>query len=82
MIATFVVLAGLAAALATAASFARDWRLALLTHFRPHLAVACAVLALLVLVVALPAGPKLALATLLSVCVAIHLREIGRATPA
>lgn len=81
MIATLVVLAGLAAALATAASFARDWRLALLSHFRPHLAVACGALALLVLIAGLPAEPKLALAALLVVCAVIHGRAVWRATP-
>jgi len=82
VIATIAVLAGLAAAIATATSFSRDWRLALLAHFRPHLVVLCGVLALLVAVVDLPMGPKLALVVLLVVCAAVHLREILRSTPA
>ncbi len=82
MIAALVVLAGLAAAIATAASFSRDWRLALLAHFRPHLVATCGVLALLVAAVDLPTGPKLALLVLLVACAAIHLREVVRSTPA
>jgi endonuclease/exonuclease/phosphatase (EEP) superfamily protein YafD len=61
VIAALAVVAGLVAVMATAASFSRDWRWALLAHFRPHLAVTCGVLALLVTAVDLPLGPKIAL---------------------
>ena len=81
MIAALAVVAGLAAAIATAASFSRDWRLALLAHFRPHLAATCGVLALIATAVDLPFGPKLALMALLIVCAAVHVREIVRSTP-
>lgn len=81
MIAALAVFAGLAAAIATAASCSRDWRLALLAHFRPHLAATCGVLALVVAAVDLPTGPKLALVALLIGCAAAHVREILRSTP-
>lgn len=82
MIAALAVIAGLAAAIATAASFSRDWRFALLAHFRPHFAATCGVLALIAAAVDLPVGPKLALLVLLVACAAVHLREILRSTPA
>lgn len=81
MIADLALLAGLAAAIATPASFSRDWRLALLAHFRPHLAVTCGVLALVVAAVDLPTGPKLAFMALLIGVAAVHVREIVRSTP-
>ena len=81
MIAALAVVAGLAAAIATAASFSRYWRLALLAHFRPHLAATCGVLALIATAVDLPFGPKLALMALLIACAAVHVREIVRSTP-
>ena len=68
-------------ATATAASFSRDWRLALLAHFRPHLAVACGALVLAIAFVDLTAGPKLALLVLLIGAAAVHVREIRHAIP-
>jgi endonuclease/exonuclease/phosphatase (EEP) superfamily protein YafD len=81
VIAVLAILASLAAAIATAASFSRDWRLALLAHFRPHLAAVCAVLVPGVAAVDLAAGPKLALVVLLAAAAALQLREILRSTP-
>jgi endonuclease/exonuclease/phosphatase (EEP) superfamily protein YafD len=81
VISGLVILASLVAAIATAASFSRDWRLALLAHFRPHLAAVCAALVLVVAAVDLTAGPKLALLVLLVAATAVHLREILRSTP-
>jgi len=71
----------LAAVLATALSFAADWRLELLSHFRPHLAVAAALLALLVLATDLSLGLKLALCLAALVAAAVNLRSIVRAIP-
>jgi len=82
VIAALVVLAALAAAGATAASFSRDWRLALLAHFRPHLAVACAVLVVAVLAADVRVGPKIAVAAMLAGAAAVHIREIRRTTVA
>jgi len=81
VIAGLVVLAALALALATAASFSRDWRLRLLVHFRPHLAVACGVAMVALLAVSLPIGPKLALLALLAASAAVHWREVARSMP-
>lgn len=81
MIAGLAVLAALAASVASAASFSRDWRLALIAHFRPHLAVLCGALAIVVACVDLTVGPKLALVALLAAAACVHLREILRATP-
>lgn len=82
MIAVLAVFAALLLAVATAGSFARDWKWMLLVHFRPHLAVACAVGAILMLFVDLTVGPKLALVTLLVAIAGLHWREVVHATPA
>jgi endonuclease/exonuclease/phosphatase (EEP) superfamily protein YafD len=81
VIAGLAVLAVLVAAIATASSFSGNWRLALLAHFRPHLAITCAVLAVVVLAVDLPIGPMLALIVTMAGCAAVHWREVLRATP-
>jgi endonuclease/exonuclease/phosphatase (EEP) superfamily protein YafD len=75
------LLATLAVAIATAASFTRDWRLALLAHFRPHLAAASVLCLVTVAVIDLPDGarPVVPLIALLSLLV--NLWQMVRATP-
>ncbi len=82
MIAGLSVVATLGVAVATAASYARDWRLALLVHFRAHLAVASGAAALLVVLADLPVGPKLFFLLVAIGAAAINWREIVQATPA
>jgi endonuclease/exonuclease/phosphatase (EEP) superfamily protein YafD len=81
VIAGLSVVATLAVATATAAAYARDWRLALFVHFRPHLAATAIAVALVVAVVDLPVGPKLFFFLVAIGAAAINLREIVQATP-
>jgi endonuclease/exonuclease/phosphatase (EEP) superfamily protein YafD len=81
VIAGLSVIATFAVAAATAAAYARDWRLALFVHFRPHLAAASGAAALLVAIVDLPAGPKLFFFLVAIGAAAINLREILQAMP-
>ena len=81
MIAGLGVLATFAVAFATAASYARDWRLALIAHFRLHLAAAGLFSLLLVAVGDLPGGARLALLVVAVATALVNLREIVRATP-
>jgi endonuclease/exonuclease/phosphatase (EEP) superfamily protein YafD len=81
VIAALALLATLAVAIATAVSFLRDWRAALLVHFRPHLA-AVALLCLLVdAVVNLPIRFGVVAPLAASIVVLVNLYEIVRATP-
>ncbi len=82
MIAGVVILAALGATALSAVSFARDWRWALLAHFRPHLGVLCAAIALAVLAADVSAGPKIALLALLVATAAVLVRDIRCATGA
>jgi endonuclease/exonuclease/phosphatase (EEP) superfamily protein YafD len=82
LIAALAVFAALLLAVATAGSFARDWKWTLLVHFRPHLAVAGVVGAILMLFVDLTVGPRLALVGLLVAMAGLHWREVVHATPA
>jgi endonuclease/exonuclease/phosphatase (EEP) superfamily protein YafD len=81
MIAWLLALACLLVALATALSFMRDWRLALASHFRPHLAVASVVLAILVSIVGLPGWAASLAALLALVAAAANLFAIWRVLP-
>jgi endonuclease/exonuclease/phosphatase (EEP) superfamily protein YafD len=81
VIAGLSALAACAVAIATALSFARDWRFALIVHFRPHLAAVSAASFLLVAAAGLPAGPKLVMLLAAGGAALVNLREIVRATP-
>ena len=82
MIADLTLLATLGVAIATAVSFVRDWRAALLAHFRPHLAAAALLRLLVGAAVDLPpTGPKVAVPLAALVVLLVNLREIVRATP-
>jgi endonuclease/exonuclease/phosphatase (EEP) superfamily protein YafD len=75
------LLATLAVIVATAVSFLRDWRFALLAHFRPHLASAALLCLLLAAVVDLPHGAGLAVLLAAPIALLINLWQIVRATP-
>jgi endonuclease/exonuclease/phosphatase (EEP) superfamily protein YafD len=70
-------LAGLAVIAATAVSYLRRWQLELCAHFRPHLAAAAIVLAILILVVGAPYGHVLAL--VLMAAAALNTYEVWQA---
>jgi len=61
VIATLAAAATLAVAFVTVASYSRDWRFALIAHFRTHLALASWIVLLLVALVPMSAPPKLLL---------------------
>ena len=77
----FNVIAALAVALATAASYSRDWRLALIAHFRLHLAAAAWLTVLVTAMADLPAGPKLALLLAAFGAAVVNLGEMTLRTP-
>ncbi len=81
MIGFLALLATLAVIVATAVSFLRDWRFALLAHFRPHLASAALLCLLLAAVVDLPHGAGLAVLLAAPIALLINLWQIVRATP-
>jgi endonuclease/exonuclease/phosphatase (EEP) superfamily protein YafD len=68
-----IVLAGLAALIATGLSFRSHWRLELLAHFRPHLAVTALALALLAMVADPPTGMTVALVAALLAAAALNI---------
>jgi endonuclease/exonuclease/phosphatase (EEP) superfamily protein YafD len=78
VIAALALFATVAVAIATAASFSRDWRSALLAHFRAHFA-AVALLCLLAAAVVDPPAPFVLPAA--SIVLLANLYEIVRATP-
>lgn len=80
MIASLAVLAALTLVGATTASFSRDWRLALLAHFRPHLAAGSLLGAIVILFVALPFLLKLLLLWALVAVAAVNVWEVFRST--
>jgi endonuclease/exonuclease/phosphatase (EEP) superfamily protein YafD len=82
VIAAVAFLATLALAIATMVSFLRDWRAALLVHFRPHLAATALFCLLVGAVVDFPStGLKVAVPLAALVVLLVNLREIVRATP-
>ena len=81
MIAWLIALACLVVAVVTALSFLRDWRLALASHFRPHLAAASLLLAIFVSTVALPAWVASLAALLALLATAANLFAIWRVIP-
>jgi endonuclease/exonuclease/phosphatase (EEP) superfamily protein YafD len=82
VIADLALLATLGVAIATAVSFVRDWRAALLAHFRPHLAAAASLCLLVGAAVDWPfTGSKVAVPLAALVVLLVNLREIVRATP-
>lgn len=81
MIAWLLAFACLVVAVVTGLSFRRDWRLALASHFRPHLAAASLVLAILVSIVALPTWVASLAALLALLATAANLFAIWRVIP-
>lgn len=81
MIAALSALAALAVAFVTAASYSRDWRLALIAHFRLHLAVAAWLALLATAAVDLPPGPKLVLLFAAFGAALVNLGEMILRTP-
>ena len=81
MIAALSAIAALAVAFVTAASYSRDWRLALIAHFRLHLAAAAWLTLLMTAVVDLPAGPKLVLLLAAFGAAVVNLGEMILRTP-
>jgi endonuclease/exonuclease/phosphatase (EEP) superfamily protein YafD len=75
------VVAALSVAFATAASYSRDWRLALLSHFRLHLAAAAWFALLVTALVPLPAALKLFLLFAAFGAALVNLGEIVLRTP-
>ena len=81
MIAWLLAVACLLVALVTALSFMRNWRLALASHFRPHLAVASLLLAILVSLAGLPGWAASLAALLALLATAANLFAIWRVLP-
>ena len=81
MIAALSAIAALAVAFVTAASYSRDWRLALIAHFRLHLAAAAWLALLATAMVDLPAGPKLVLLLAAFGAAVVNLGEMILKTP-
>src|SRR5471030_3210712 len=81
VIAALSAIATLAVAFVTAASYSRDWRLALIAHFRLHLAVAAWLALLVTAAVDLPAGPKLVLLLAAFGAAVVNLGEMILRTP-
>ena len=81
MIAALSAIAALAVAFVTAASYSRDWRLALIAHFRLHLAAAAWLALLATAMVDLPAGPKLVLLLAAFGAAVVNLGEMILRTP-
>ena len=81
MIAALSAIAALAVAFVTAASYSRDWRLALIAHFRLHLAAAAWLTLLVTAMVDLPAGPKLVLLLAAFGAAVVNLGEMILRTP-
>ena len=81
MMAWLIAFGCLVVAIVTALSFMRDWRLALASHFRPHLASASLLLVLLVSVVALPGWVASLAALLALLAAAANLFAIWRVIP-
>src|SRR5476649_114743 len=81
VIAALSAIAALAVAFVTAASYSRDWRLALIAHFRLHLAAAAWLALLATAMVDLPAGPKLVLLLAAFGAAVVNLGEMILRTP-
>jgi endonuclease/exonuclease/phosphatase (EEP) superfamily protein YafD len=81
VIAALAAGATLAVAFVTVASYSRDWRFALIAHFRAHLAVAAWIVLLLVAVVQMSAPPKLLLLVAAFGSALVNLGEIVLRTP-
>jgi endonuclease/exonuclease/phosphatase (EEP) superfamily protein YafD len=81
MIAWLLAFACLLAAVVTGLSFMRDWRLALASHFRPHLAVASIILVFLVSLAGLPGWAASLAALLALLATAANLFAIWRVLP-
>jgi endonuclease/exonuclease/phosphatase (EEP) superfamily protein YafD len=81
MIGWLLAFACLLVAVATALSFMRDWRLALASHFRPHLAVASVILAILVSLAGLPGWAASLAALFALLATAANLFAIWRVLP-
>src|SRR5471030_1855683 len=81
VIAALSAIAALVVAFVTAASYSRDWRLALIAHFRLHLAAAAWLTLLATAAVDLPAGPKLVLLLAAFGAAVVNLAEMILRTP-
>ncbi len=81
MIAALTAIAALAVAFVTVASYSRDWRLALIAHFRLYLAAAAWLTLLVTAAVDLPAGPKLVMLLAAFGAAVVNLREMVLRTP-
>ena len=81
MIAALSAIAALAVGFATAASYSRDWRLALIAHLRLHLAAAAWLTLLVTALADLPAGPKLVLLLVAFGAAVVNLGEMILRTP-